>query len=230
VEQVGKIDPGLTVSRVDLQRTAEPVEGAGIVPQSVGGVAQAGRSVGRFGVGPYRQVEEPVGGRNQSFTEQGASDLQHELVIVLEPELKNALDRPHGTGAVAQLEQGFAQACQTVLMIRIQRQSLLEAPSGPGVFLTGQMGVGSSDVQFDRVRVQRYAFIENGQGFIVAAFVIEMMGLFVEIVGAEECVRHRQDLLDGLTTSYGIAGMGARESLTLEPPTATGSAGGLLSN
>jgi hypothetical protein len=74
------------------------------------------------------------------------------------------------------------------------------------------------------VRVQRYAFIENGQGFIVAAFVIEMMGLFVEIVGAEECVRHRQDLLDGLTTSYGIEGMGARESLTLEHPKTSGSA------
>ena len=79
-------------------------------------------------------------------------------------------------------------------MIRIQCQSLLEAPSGPGVFLPGEMGVGSSDVQFDGVGVQRYAFIEDSQGFIVAAFVIEMMGLFVEIVGAEECVRHRQDL------------------------------------
>jgi hypothetical protein len=44
------------------------------------------------------------------------------------------------------------------------------------------------------VRVQRYAFIEDGQSFIVAAFVVEVMGLFVEIVGAEECVRHRQDL------------------------------------
>jgi hypothetical protein len=85
------------------------------------------------------------------------------------------------------------------------------------------MGVGSSDVQFDGVGVQRYAFIENSQGFIVAAFVIEMMGLFVEIVGAEECVRHRQDLLDGLPTSNGIEGMGARESLTLEHPKASGS-------
>jgi aspartate/tyrosine/aromatic aminotransferase len=56
------------------------------------------------------------------------------------------------------------------------------------------MGVRPPDVQFDGVRIQRYAFIEDGQSFIVAAFVVEVMGLFVEIVGAEECVRHRQDL------------------------------------
>ena len=87
VEQVGQIDPGLAVSRVDLQRTAQPVQGPGIVPQPVGGVAEAGRGVGRFGVGRHRQIEESVGWRNQSLAEQGASDLQHELVIVLEPEL-----------------------------------------------------------------------------------------------------------------------------------------------
>jgi hypothetical protein len=49
-------------------------------------------------------------------------------------------------------------------------------------------------VEFDGVGVEGDAFLQDGQRFIVAAFVIELMGLFVEVVGAEECVRHRQDL------------------------------------
>ena len=79
----------------------------------------------------------------------------------------------------------------------------IETASGevydPTTFSGGTVG-DITDVQFDRVGVQRYAFFENSQGFIVATFVVQVMGLFVEIVGAEECVRHRQDLRrqDGL--------------------------------
>jgi hypothetical protein len=79
-------------------------------------------------------------------------------------------------------------------MIGVQRQGLLETAPGPGELLPGKVGIGCPDVQFNGVRVQRYAFLEDGQGFIVAAFVVEVMGLFIEIVGAEECVRHQQDL------------------------------------
>jgi len=49
-------------------------------------------------------------------------------------------------------------------------------------------------MEFDSVRVKGDAFFEDCQGFIVAAFIVEVMGLFVEVVGAQECVRHRQDL------------------------------------
>jgi hypothetical protein len=49
-------------------------------------------------------------------------------------------------------------------------------------------------MEFDGVGIKVDAFLEDCQGFIVAAFIVEVMGLFVEVVGAEECVRHRQDL------------------------------------
>jgi hypothetical protein len=46
-------------------------------------------------------------------------------------------------------------------------------------------------VEFDGVGIEGDAFLEDAQGFIVATFIVEVMGLFVEVVGAEECVRHR---------------------------------------
>ena len=124
--------------------------------------------------------------------EQRAADLQHELVIVLKAELQDPLEGPHGTGAVAQLQQGLAQAGQAVLVVGIERQRVLEAPPRPGVLLPGQMGVGPPDMQFDGMWVEGDAFLEDQQRFIVPAFVIELMGLFVEVVGAEKCVRHRR--------------------------------------
>jgi hypothetical protein len=47
-------------------------------------------------------------------------------------------------------------------------------------------------MELDGVRVEGGAFLEDQQCFIVPAFVIELMGLFVEVVGAEECVRHQR--------------------------------------
>jgi hypothetical protein len=113
-------------------------------------------------------------------------------VIVLEAQLENALERPHGAGAVAQLEQGLAQAGQAVFVVGIQPEGLLEAPPGPGVLLPGEVGIRFSDMEFDRVGVADYPLVEDQQRFIVAAFIVELMGLFVEVVGAKECVRHQR--------------------------------------
>jgi hypothetical protein len=42
--------------------------------------------------------------------------------------------------------------------------------------------------------VEGDAVPQNGERVVVPTFVIELMGLFVEVVGAEKCFRHRQDL------------------------------------
>ena len=192
VEQVGQVDPGLAVRGVELERAREPVERAGVVPHPVRRVAQAGRGVGRVGVRRRGQIEEPVRRRDVPLAEQGAAHLQHQLVIVLEAELEDALEGAHGSRSVAQLEQGLAQAREPVLVIGVERQGLLEAPPGPGVLLPGQVRISLPDLQFDGVRVEGDAFLEDQQCFIVTAFVVEVMGLFVEVVGAEECVRHQR--------------------------------------
>ena len=112
-------------------------------------------------------------------------------MVVLVAELEDALEGPHGPRPVAHLEEGFPQPGQAVLVVGIQGQGKLEAAPGPGELLPGQVGVGHSNVQFDGVRVEGNAFLEDQQRFIVPAFVVELMGLFVEVVGAEKCIRHR---------------------------------------
>jgi hypothetical protein len=46
--------------------------------------------------------------------------------------------------------------------------------------------------------VEGGAFLEDQQGFIVPAFIVELMGLFVEVVGAEKGIRHPVGLPKGL--------------------------------
>ncbi len=133
-----------------------------------------------------------MGGTDQAFAEERAADLQHELVIVLKSELEDALERACGAGAIAELEQRLAQAGEAVFVIRIEAECLIEAAPGPGVLLAGEVGVGPADVKLDSVRIEGDALIQDGQRLIIAAFVVELMGLFVEVVGAEKCVRHRQ--------------------------------------
>ena len=76
-------------------------------------------------------------------------------------------------------------------MVGVERERLLEAPPGPGVFLPGQVGICLPYMEFDGVGIEEDTFVQDGQRFIVSAFVVELMGLFVEVVGAEECIRHR---------------------------------------
>ena len=177
---------------VELEGAAQPVERARVVAEPVRGVAETGGGVGRVGVGGGGQVEEAVRRTDQPFAEECAADLEHELVIVLKAELEDALERAGGTGTIAQLEQRLAQTGETILVIGIETEGLIEAPPRPGVLLAGEVGVGPADVEFDSVRIEGDALIQDGQRLIIAAFVVELMGLFVEVVGAEECIRHRQ--------------------------------------
>src|SRR5215212_3441378 len=102
-----------------------------------------------------RQIEEPVCRTDQPFPEERAANLEHQLVVVLKAELKDALDRAHRSRPVSQLEQGLPQPGESVLMVGIKSESLLEAPPGPGEFLTCQVGVCSTDVELDCVGVKR---------------------------------------------------------------------------
>jgi hypothetical protein len=135
-------------------------------------------------MGRGSEIEEAVRRRDLALAEERPAHLQHQLVVVFKAELENPLERAHGAGSVAQLEQRLAQAGQAVFMVRIQTQGVLEAPPSPGVLFPGQVGIGPSDMQFDRVWVEGDAFLEDQQRFIVPAFVVELMGLFVEVVGA----------------------------------------------
>ena len=102
-----------------------------------------------------REIEESVRWSHQPFAEERPADLEHQLVIVLKSELQDPLDGSHGPRTVSQLEQRLAQSGQSVLVIGIERERLLEAAPRPGVFLPSELGVGPADMQFNGVGVER---------------------------------------------------------------------------
>ena len=132
--------------------------------------------------------------RDQPLAEERAADLEHQLVIVAEAELEDPLEGADRPLAVAQLEAGLSDAGEAVLVVGVERQRVVEAAPGPRVVLAREVRVRHADVQFDRVGVEGDAVLQNGQSIVIPAFVVELMGLFVEVVGAEKCFRHRQDL------------------------------------
>jgi hypothetical protein len=52
------------------------------------------------------------------------------------------------------------------------------------------LGVTEADEEFYRIGVEGKSLAEESDRLVIAAFVVELMGLFVEIVGAAECIRH----------------------------------------
>ena len=143
-----------------------------------------------------RQLEVAVGVRDHPLPEEGAPDLEHQLVIVLQPELEDPLERGQGAFALAQLEQRLAEPGQGVLVVGLQREGRLERAARPGEFLARQLRVRGADVQLDGVGVERETFGQEGEGFVVATFVVELMGMIVELVGATEAFRHAGALLE----------------------------------
>jgi hypothetical protein len=83
-------------------------------------------------------------------------------VVVLEAELKDPLDRPHGAFPVSQLEQGLAQAGESVLVVGIERKRLLETPPRPRKLLACEVCVGSAYVELDSVGIKGDAFFQDG--------------------------------------------------------------------
>ena len=135
--------------RLDLQRAADPEERAGVVAQPVRRVTQTRCRVGRVGVRAHGELEVAMRLPQQAFTEARATELQHQLEIVLEAQRDDALEAAHGPGAIAQLEEHFAHPGERILVIGIERQRGVEAPARPGELLHCHPGIGGADMEFD---------------------------------------------------------------------------------
>ena len=191
VQHVGQVDPRLGEGRLQLQRAAQVEERSGVVPQAVTRVAQAGGGVGRLRLGRRRKIEEPLRRAYQALAEERAPDLQHQFVVFLEPEQHDPLEGAQRPAPLPQFEQHFAQSRQPVLVIGIERQRPFEAPAGPGVFLPREVGVCRPDVELDGEGIKGDALLQKGQGIVVSTFIVQLVGLFVEIVRAAERIRHQ---------------------------------------
>ena len=108
IQQVRKIDTGFAEARVELERAAQPVEAAALVREPVRGVADTGGCIGGVGMRPQRTFEETARLIEHAFAEQGAPDLQHEIVVVLEAEREHLLETCERSRALSELEQHLA--------------------------------------------------------------------------------------------------------------------------
>ncbi len=102
----------------------------------------------------------------------------------------SGLDRQCGL-PLAQLEQDFAVTGEGVLVIGVQGEALLETAAGPGILLPGEVGIRHPHVEFHGVGVELETFLQEGEGLVEAAFVVELVCVFIVVVGAQEPFWHQ---------------------------------------
>jgi hypothetical protein len=122
----------------------------------------------------------------QPLAEAGAAELEHQLAVVIEPEREDVLELLQRLFPTAELEEHFAEPGERVLVIGVERDRRLERARGPREFFAGQVRIGEADVELDRVGIEGETFAKQGQCFVVAGFVVELVGLLIIVVGAQE--------------------------------------------
>ncbi len=140
----------------------------------------------------HRDLEELPRLIEEALAEESAPHLEHEIEIVAVPELEDAAERLHARFLLPELHQCLAQAGEGVLVLRIEHQSFLEAPSRPRIFLTRETGVPHPNVELYRMRVERQPFAKHLERLLVLPLVIELMGALVVLFGTQERGRHVQ--------------------------------------
>jgi hypothetical protein len=71
-------------------------------------------------MGGDRKLEEAVRVGDHALAEERAADLEHQLVIVLQPELEHAVEGGQRPFPLTQLEQGLAHSRERVLVIGLE--------------------------------------------------------------------------------------------------------------
>src|SRR3989441_6652203 len=160
----------------------------------MGRVADAGRHVGRIGMGRHRDLEEAPRLVQHALPEQGPPDLEQQVVVVPEAEREDAIEASDRAGPLAELEERLTKARERVLVIGVERHGFLEGLARPGVFFARQPRVAHPHVQLDYMGIERQPLTEDVDGLVVLCFVVELMRAFVVVVGAEERFRHRTGL------------------------------------
>src|SRR6266513_4184401 len=194
VQQVCEIDARLGVLQIELERPAQPVEGPAFVGEPMGGVAHARRGLRGVRMPGDRYFEETPRLIQHALAEQGASDLEHEVVVVTESEGQNAVEARDRTRAIAELEQHLAKPRERVFVLGVEAHGFLKRAARPHILLSREPGVSHAHMQLDGVRVEPQAFSHGLDLFVVLGFVVELMRAFVVVVGAQERFRHRTGL------------------------------------
>ena len=100
--------------------------------------------------------EESARFGEEAFAKEGAADLQHEFVIVVEAEFDELLEGAERALDLAEDEECFADAGEGVFMFGVEDEGGVECATGPRVFLAGKkLCVADADMEFDRLWVTR---------------------------------------------------------------------------
>jgi hypothetical protein len=87
-------------------------------------------------------------------------------------------------------QERFAQAGEGVFMLGVEGQRGIECRTRPGVLFARKLRVADADVELDRLRIAGEALPKVGECGIVSCFVVQLVGLLIEIIGAEKGLRH----------------------------------------
>ena len=139
------------------------------------GVANARNRFGCIGRLLRGDLEELLGFLDQAFAKQGASDLEHQLHIVLITQLQCVIEAAERVFVLSEFQKGLAKAGERVLVIGIENQRFLEAASGPGVVLAGVVGVANPYMELHRVRIETESLFKYVQRLIILTFVVQLM-------------------------------------------------------
>src|SRR5438552_16239551 len=101
----------------------------------MGRVAHARGRLRRVRMSRDRYFEEAPGLVQHTGTEQGASDLEHEVVVLAKSERENAVEARDGPRAIAELEQDLAKPRERVFVLGVEAHGFLERAARPHVFL-----------------------------------------------------------------------------------------------
>jgi hypothetical protein len=115
-----------------------------------------------------------------------SADLQHQVEVVGVAELERAAEAAERGLLEAELEECLAEPGECILVLGLEHECFLEAAASPRIFLARQARVAHTYVQLDRGGVQREPLTQHGEGVVVVAFVVELVGALVILFGAQE--------------------------------------------
>jgi hypothetical protein len=144
----------------------------------------------KAGMVRVRALEEQSCLDEESLAEQRATDLEHQLVVVIEAKCDDAVEPLQRTFDLPQRELRLAEAGQGILVFRIHHQRDIKRLTRPRVFLARELGVPDANMEIDRLGVPEEPFAEERERLVVTCFVVQLVGLLIILVGAEIGLRH----------------------------------------
>src|SRR6185295_7196024 len=190
VEDVAEVDAGFGVIGIHLQGPAQCRNCRFIIAKAVLRIADARDCFGGVGCLLRCNLEEVLGFVDQAFAKKRASDLKHQLDVILITQLEGVSEAFEGLLFLAEFQKCLAQSGERILVIRIEDERFLEAATGPRVFFAGVVCVANSYVELHRVRVEAESLAEYVKSFVILSFVIQLMRSFVVLFRTQKRCWH----------------------------------------